>query len=110
MLRVSSSRRKRISAASHAGVISTTSVTRSDSPRGRASLPRGGALSDVDGRADVDAVVELDHVGDRHAYAAVRGGRAERGDVVGAVDAGTVVDAHPARLQRVLGHATRDHL
>ena len=35
--------------------------------------------------------------------------RAERADVGGAVDAGAVVDAHPARLERVVG-PRRDHL
>src|SRR5215211_5105107 len=40
----------------------------------------------------------------------MRGGRAERGDVVRAVDARPVEDAHPARLQRVVGRPTRNRL
>src|SRR5437016_2428425 len=57
-------------------------------------------LCDVDRRAQRRDAVELDHVRDRHADAAVRGCRAERPELVGAVDAGTVVDAHPAGLDR----------
>src|SRR3982750_936066 len=58
------------------------------------------SVADVDRRAERDLVVELDHVRDRHADAPVRGRRAERCDLVGAVDAGAVVEAHPARLER----------
>src|SRR5437763_13865907 len=66
-------------------------------------------LLDVDGVPDLDTVVEIDHVRDRHPHAAVRGGGAERGELVGAVDAGTVEDSDPAGLERV-GRPWRDHL
>ena len=44
----------------------------------------------------------------RHADAAVRGGGAERREVGRAVDALAVVEAHVARLERVLRIAGRD--
>src|SRR6185436_1389330 len=79
---------------------------------GRMAGSSGGGdrrLRDVDRRADVDLVVELDDVGDVHADAAVRGGRADRAVRGGPVDARAGVDAHPARLDRVV-RARRDDL
>src|SRR5215217_6680982 len=84
-------------------------VPKLTSPR-RPEARLAGPLRDVDRRADVDLVVELDDVGNQHADAAVGGGAADRARRVGSVDAGAVEDAHPARLERVLGHAARDHL
>ena len=59
------------------------------------------ALLDEDGVADLDAVVEIDHVRNRHSHASVRRGRAERGELIRAMDAGAVEDPDPARLQRI---------
>src|SRR5687767_7866461 len=85
-------------------------------PRERGGRPRtkpGAAYrpsADVDGGSDGDLVVELDHVRDGHAHAAVGGGAAKRTGVVGPVDPGAVIDAHPARLERVVGRAAGNHL
>ena len=70
------------------------------------SLPRGAqpprrVSADPHGRPDRHALVERDDVGDVHADAAVRGARADRAVLAGAVDADAVGDPHPARLQRV---------
>src|SRR5215207_2361732 len=70
--------------------------------------PRGSG--NVDGRPHGNLVVDVDHVRDGHADATVRGRGAERPDVGGAVDAGAVVDAEPARLQRVLRRSAWDDL
>src|SRR5215218_9017753 len=70
---------------------------------------RPAELTDVDGRADGNPVVELDHVRDQHADAAVRRRGADRARRVGAVDPGAVEDPEPARLERVLGRAAGDH-
>src|SRR5205807_10314649 len=67
------------------------------------------SVADVDRSADLDPVVEVDHVGDKHAHASVREGMADRIGLVRAVDAGPVEQAHPARLQRIAGTG-RDHL
>src|SRR5207253_1144209 len=61
-----------------------------------------------DRRPDADLVVEVDDVGDVHADAAVRGSRADRRVRVGAMDAGPAVEAHPARLDRVVGPGRDD--
>src|SRR5215216_3867746 len=72
-------------------------------------MTRGADLGDVNGRADGNPVVELDHVRDQHADAAVRRRGADRARRVGAVDPGAVEDPEPARLERVLGRAAGDH-
>src|SRR5581483_5348042 len=66
-----------------------------------------GKSADVDGRIERDARIEILDVRDRHADAAVRRGGSDRGDLVRAVDAGAVEEAHPAGLDRVVG-AGRD--
>ena len=50
---------------------------------------RRGALGDEHGRPERHALVERDDVGDVHADAAVRGARADRAVLAGAVDADT---------------------
>src|SRR6476620_10067348 len=70
---------------------------------------RGSALRDKHGSAEGDPVVNLDHVGDRHANAAVGRRAPQRGELIGAGDPRPVVDAEPACLDRVL-RARRDHL
>src|SRR3954454_20591171 len=76
---------------------------------------RGGSrgsrlLGDVNRRTDRDLVVQVDDVRDAHADAAVRGRGADGPRRVGAVDAGTVEDAHPARLERVVRRSAGDDL
>src|SRR5919197_2821150 len=66
------------------------------------------ASDDEDRRVEGHTPVELLDVGDGHADAAVGCRGAERADVIGAVDALAVVEAHPTRLQRVIGRARRD--
>ena len=87
------------------------------SPR-RALAPRataiGAALARAylirTGVADGHARVQVDHVGDVHADAAVRRARPDRPVLGGAVDADAVGDAQPARLERVVRRAAGDHL
>src|SRR5215207_11676521 len=81
------------------------------SPRAARPLrkPGPGCLLDVDRVTDLDPVEQVDHVGDGHPDAAVRGCRAERASVVRPVDPRAVIDAHPAGHQRVPG-ARRDVL
>src|SRR3954468_7073137 len=76
---------------------------------------RGGSrgsrlLGDVNRRTNWHLVVEVDHVRDPHPDASVRRGGPDRAARVGAVDAGAVEDAHPARLERVVRCAAGDHL
>src|SRR4051812_22826744 len=80
------------------------------SDRGRSGSRGSRLLGDVNRRTDRDLVVELDHVGDPHPDAAMRGRRANRADRVRAVDAGAVEDAQPARLERVVRRAAGDDL
>src|SRR4051794_19827545 len=70
--------------------------------RSDGNAPKGGLVADQDRRPHRDTGIEVDHVRDRHADAAVRGTRADRSRDTGAVDADPVDDAHPARLERVL--------
>src|SRR5204863_6277896 len=60
-------------------------------------------LAHVDRRVERHERIELLDVRDRHPDAAVRRCRPERRDLVGAVDPGAVVEAEPARLDRVFG-------
>src|SRR3954454_18517171 len=87
-----------------------TRPTPATSDRGRSGSRGSRLLRDVNRRTDRNLVVELDDVGDPHADAAVRRRGADRADVVGPVDAGAGEDAHPARLERVVRRAARDHL
>src|SRR3954451_7951588 len=84
--------------------------TPATSDRGRSGSRGSRLLGDINRRTDRHLVVELDHVGDAHANAPVRGGRPDRADGVGAVDPGAVEDPHPAGLQRVVRRPARDHL
>src|SRR6266513_1134639 len=59
--------------------------------------------SDGDGSVQRHLREELLDVRNRHPDAAVRGRSTERRDFVRAVNAGAVVEAEPARLDRVLG-------
>src|SRR3954468_1236005 len=80
------------------------------SDRGRSGSRGSRLLGDVNRRTDRDLVVELDHVRDPHADAAVRGRRPDRADRVRPVDPGAGEDAHPARLERVVRGSTGDDL
>ena len=71
--------------------------------RSRAAAARS-RLVDVDRRADGTCVVELDRrPGSRMRMQPCEAAVPIEPSRVGAVDAGAVVDAHPARLERVLG-------
>ena len=60
--------------------------------------------------ADGHPRIQVDHVGDAHADAAVRRARADRPLLGGAVDADRAVDAEPPRLERVVRRAAGDRL
>src|ERR1019366_6117528 len=62
-----------------------------------------GPSDDVDRRTHGRVAVEVDHVRDAHAHAAVGGVVADRGVLAGvdAVDARAAVEGHEARLQRI---------
>src|SRR3954465_3292674 len=66
------------------------------------------ALPDVDRRADIDPVVEVDDVGNVHPHAAVRGRGADRVVLVGPVEADPAGDADPAFAERVLRRPAGD--
>src|SRR3954471_7213659 len=87
-----------------------TRPTPATSERGRSGSRGSRLLRDVNRRTDRNLVIEVDDVGDPHADAPVRRRGADRADVVGPVDAGSGEDPHPARLERVVRRAARDHL
>src|SRR4051812_48741047 len=76
-----------------------TALSRS---RSSLSVRPSASLADVNGCVKRHSGVQVFDVPDVHADAAVRGGVADRPVLDGSMDPCTVVEAHPARLDRVV--------
>src|SRR3954451_15317423 len=103
---------RRLTASTRRTIAPTTPrmPTPATSERGRSGRRGSRRLGDINRRTDWHSVVELDHVGDPHGDAAVRGRRPDRADRVGAVNPGAGEDAHPACLERAVRCAAGDDL